>query len=70
VSPEPRWVRSEAVAFIVDPKIGTPMGTGLIAVDGAEAASRRAAGERVESFEGTAAYRKQWMESRFGKPKP
>ncbi len=70
VSPKPRWARSEAVAFIVDPKIGTPMGTGLLAVDAAEAARRRAAGERVESFEGAAAYRKHWMESRFGKPKP
>ena len=70
VSPQPRWVRSEAVAFAVDPKIATPMGTGLLAVDAAEAASRRARGERVESFEAAALYRRQWMESRFGKPKP
>lgn len=70
VSPKPRWLRSESVAFIVDPKIGTPMGTGLLVVDAAEAAGRLAGGERVESFEGAAAYRKQWMESRFGKPKP
>jgi hypothetical protein len=46
------------------------MGTGLLVVDAAEAAGRLAGGERVESFEGAAAYRKQWMESRFGKPKP
>lgn len=70
VSHEPRWGRSEVVWFVVDPKIGTPMGTGLLAVDAAEAARRRAAGERVESFDGAVAYRKLWMESRFGKPTP
>jgi hypothetical protein len=70
VSREPRWLRSDAVAFVVDPKLATPMGTGLLAVDAAEAERRRASGARVESFVGAAAYREQWMESRFGKPKP
>jgi hypothetical protein len=70
VDARPRWAPSAAVWFIVNPKIFTPMGTGLIAVDAAEATRMQASGERVEPFAEAAAFRKQSMESRFGKPRP
>lgn len=70
VDARPRWAPSATVWFVVNPKIFTPMGTGLLAVDATEAARKRADGERVEPFAAAAAFRKQWMESRFGKPRP
>lgn len=70
VTDQPRWLASDAVSFVVDPRIATPMGTGLLAIDGSEAAVRRSKGERIEAFAEAAAFRKQWMESRFGTPKP
>lgn len=70
VDSKPRWVVSEEVLFVVDPKIPTPMGTGLLAVDRAEAARRRMSGERIESVSRAATFRKEWMEAKFGKPKP
>lgn len=70
VTHQPRWLASDAVAFVVDPRIATPMGTGLLAIEGSQAAARRSTGERIESFDEAAAFRKQWMESRFGKPTP
>ena len=59
VSGEPRWLAEDAVRFVLDPKIATPMGTGILTVDGAEAVRRRAKGDRVEAAAGAAEYRKQ-----------
>ena len=69
-----QWIGAgSAVYLIADPaSLPTPMGSGIAAFGGRAEADR--ANEplrgRLFDFNGITEARKQWMEARFGKPKP
>lgn len=66
------WVEASAAHFVAADRdsLQTPMGSGLVAfasAGDAEASSRTHKG-RVLDYTALAAYRRAWMEERFGKP--
>lgn len=66
------WVEAGVAHFVAADRdsLQTPMGSGLVAfatAGDAEAVSKAHKG-RVLDYAGLAAYRKAWMEERFGKP--
>lgn len=69
-----RWVSASAATFVlVDPKaVQTPMGSGILAYqDRAKAeATQRAHSGQLLDWAGLHPARKNWMEARYGKPKP
>ncbi|GMV25657.1 MAG: hypothetical protein AMXMBFR58_16880 [Phycisphaerae bacterium] len=65
-----QWVRAAGASFVMSEQVHTPMASGIAGFATLEAAGESAGGlgVKVQAWDEVRASRREWMESRYGKP--